>query len=66
MTVCESKVFYDTEFEATIAAAHKTYEWGEEMEAYQCKNHWHIAHVNPKLWGKYSRKRLAKRKGATD
>jgi len=44
MNVCDSKVMYDTEFEATLAAARK--DW--DAVPYQCKGtkHWHIAHKN--------------------
>lgn len=44
MNVCDTKVLYDTEFEATIAAAkHRT-----EMVIYKCGRHYHLTHANPK------------------
>lgn len=54
--VCASKVFYDGEFAATRAAAITEYKWRQEMEAYPCGNHWHIAHVNPKERNLFPRK----------
>lgn len=43
-TVCHSKRFYDTEFEAQVAAAHHNV----EMRAYRCPgtNHYHLTHVD--------------------
>lgn len=42
MNICDTKVFYDTEFEATISAAkHK-----EDMRIYQCGTHWHLTHAD--------------------
>ena len=56
-TRCDAKVFYDTEFAATVVAARRSAEWGEEMTPYQCGRHWHIAHKDPLLWGKKVSKR---------
>jgi len=56
MTICETKIFYDTEFEALHAAARKSRDWGESMIAYPCKGHWHIAHEDPEKWGKKPRR----------
>lgn len=53
--VCNSKVFYDTEFEAERAAAIVGYRRRQEFEAYQCGKHWHIAHSNPEERNKYPR-----------
>lgn len=46
MSVCDSKVFYDTEFEATRAAVKTEFAIGEAMEPYLCpgSRHWHITH----------------------
>lgn len=44
LTVCDTKIFYDTEFEAKIAAAKNRY---DEMVEYPCGTHWHITHANP-------------------
>lgn len=54
---CESKRFYDTEFEATIAAAKAGGVFGAEMEPYLCPHgtHYHIANTNIMLRGKYRR-----------
>lgn len=46
---CESKRFYDTEFEATIAAAKASGDFKAEMYAYRCGTHWHIANKNKQL-----------------
>lgn len=43
LSVCETKKFYDTEFEATIAAARHN----EDMVPYKCRRHWHITHADP-------------------
>lgn len=43
-SVCESKRYYDTEWEATIAAAHNK---SASMEPYACGSHWHITHKDP-------------------
>lgn len=44
MNVCDTKVLYDTEFEATVAAAkHRT-----DMIPYQCGRHWHLTHADPR------------------
>lgn len=38
---------YDTEFEATVGAAHATRDFGSEFIIYRCLLHWHIANKNP-------------------
>jgi hypothetical protein len=42
---CQVKKFYDTEFEATRAAAIASYDFQAELIPYHCPggNHWHIA-----------------------
>lgn len=50
---CDTKVFYDTEFQATVMAARASARWGEEMMAYKCGSHWHMAHVDTRLRGKH-------------
>lgn len=52
---CETKVFYDTEFQATVMAARASARWGEEMEPYKCGSHWHMAHVDIRLRGRHIR-----------
>ena len=47
LSVCDTKIFYDTEWEATLAAGRTEDKFGEEMEPYQCGSHWHITHKNP-------------------
>lgn len=47
ITVCQTKKFFDTEFEAVINAAKIEHKWNEEMVAYACGTHWHIAHADP-------------------
>lgn len=44
ITVCKTKVHYDTEFEATLGANKAEYKYGEEFVPYQCGPHWHITH----------------------
>lgn len=50
LTACDTKTLYDTEFEATIAAAHKFSQYGEEMVVYACNPsnlrlpHYHLTH----------------------
>ena len=46
-TVCQTKVHFDTEFEAERAASITSSNYGSEMMSYQCGPHWHITHVNP-------------------
>lgn len=53
MRRCKTKVRYDTEFQAIVVAARRSVEWGEEMEAYPCGNHYHIAHTDITLRGKH-------------
>lgn len=50
---CESKRFYDTEFEATIACAKAEGDFKAEMTVYRCGRHWHIANKNKELRSKY-------------
>lgn len=54
LTVCDTKTLYDTEFEAIIAAAKKSYRFDQEMVPYACyghggvsKPHWHLTHIHP-------------------
>lgn len=51
-TVCQTKKFYDTEFEANRAAAIAEYNLKQEFRAYRCHTHYHICHSNPKDWSK--------------
>lgn len=53
--VCRAKAYYDTEFEATIAAAKFGYKVDEEMTPYQCPRgkHWHITHIAQDKRGKH-------------
>lgn len=44
VSVCETKKFFDTEFEATLAAAHIL---DEEFVPYPCGRHWHLTHADP-------------------
>lgn len=44
---CETKKFYDTEFEAEIAASKTEGVTGEEMIPYPCGRHFHITHKDP-------------------
>lgn len=46
---CDSKRYYDTEFEAELGAAQTSYKYGAEMVPYRCGRHWHIANKNPEL-----------------
>lgn len=46
LSVCDTKVLYDTEFEAERAASIVGHKFGEEMKHYPCNRHWHIAHVD--------------------
>ena len=48
LTVCDTKEFCDTEFEADVLAAKATDKYGHEFKSYPCKNHWHIAHKDPR------------------
>lgn len=56
MERCKDKVRYDSEFQATVVAARRTAEWNEEMESYKCGNHYHIAHVDRALRGRFVKK----------
>lgn len=46
VTTCQTKVAYDTQFEAELAIAKVEEIWGDEMRAYQCWpwGHWHLTH----------------------
>lgn len=44
LKTCDTKVLYDVEFEAEIAAVKKTHQYGEEFKPYRCGKHWHITH----------------------
>lgn len=48
MTPCDTKKFYDTEFEANVHAAKTSGFTGHEMVPYRCGTHWHITHADPK------------------
>ena len=48
ITVCDTKKYYDTKFEAEIGAAKAGYKH-IEFVPYECGTHWHIAHKNPLL-----------------
>jgi hypothetical protein len=45
LSVCDTKVLYDTEFEAEIAARKYEHRYDTDMRHYRCGTHWHIAHV---------------------
>lgn len=47
LNVCDTKVLYDTEFEAEIAASKATGRFDEEFLHYRCGTHWHISHSDP-------------------
>ena len=47
ITVCQTKVHYDTEFEAILGANKAEFKYGEEFVPYQCGKHWHITHKDP-------------------
>lgn len=47
VSVCQTKMHFDTEFEAQRAAAIAEDKYGEEMMPYQCNWHWHLTHANP-------------------
>jgi hypothetical protein len=55
MNICNTKVLYDTEFEASRAAAIAEYRWGELMTYYPCGKHFHIAHKIKEERNKYPR-----------
>lgn len=63
MIVCDTKVFYDTEFEATVAAARKTVEHGVEMEPYPCYGHGGVSTPHFHLTHKYINHRRGAGKG---
>ena len=44
ISVCETKKFFDTEFEASLAAAKIT---KVEYIPYKCGYHWHLTHADP-------------------
>lgn len=46
---CQTKKFYDTEFEAEVYASKTEAYSGHEMIPYQCGTHWHITHADRKL-----------------
>lgn len=46
---CDAKKFYDTEFEATVAAAKTSSRFNTEMISYKHGRHWHIANKNKEL-----------------
>lgn len=47
MKSCDTKKFYDTEFEAEIAAAKFEGVTGAMMVPYKCGRHFHITHADP-------------------
>jgi hypothetical protein len=49
LTVCDTKQFCDTEYEAEILAAKATGKYGQEYVHYKCGTHWHITHQDPAL-----------------
>lgn len=49
---CDAKKFYDTEFEATIAAAKTSHIFSAEMVPYRHNSHWHIANKDKRLRSK--------------
>lgn len=49
VTVCQSKKFFDTEWEAQLAATRAEFKFGDEMKPYSCGAHWHITHADPEL-----------------
>lgn len=53
--LCDAKKFYDTEFEAEIAAAKSSHVYEAELVAYKCwyGNHWHVGNVDPTLRSKF-------------
>lgn len=46
-TTCQTKVHFDTNFEAERAASITSHRYGDEMMAYRCQQHYHITHVDP-------------------
>lgn len=50
---CDAKKFYDTEFEATIAAAKTSHRFDTEMVPYRHNSHWHIANKRKDLRSKH-------------
>lgn len=51
LRVCDTKILYDTEFEAEIAARKTEHRYGTQMHHYSCfgaggnyRPHWHVAH----------------------
>jgi len=46
---CESKRFYDTEFEAERAASIASHDFTAPMQHYRCGTHWHIGNVHKAL-----------------
>lgn len=51
-SVCSAKQHFDTEFEATRAAAIASYKYREEYIVYPCNNHWHLSHEDPHKRGR--------------
>lgn len=49
--LCDAKKFYDTAFEAEVAAAKSSFKFQADMTVYKCLegNHWHIANTDPSL-----------------
>lgn len=45
-SVCDTKVYFDTEFEAEISAAKVEAKHGGEFIPYRCGSHWHLTHKN--------------------
>lgn len=44
ISVCKSKKFYDSEWEAQQAAIRAEDRFGDELVPYQCGVHWHLTH----------------------
>jgi hypothetical protein len=53
MDHCKGKVFYDTEFQASVVAARREADWEKAMKVYPCGRHWHIASKYKEDRGKY-------------
>lgn len=58
MISCRTKKHYDTEFEATVAAAKSEIQFRAEMIPYSCGSHWHISHRDPSERGRYKKRYL--------
>lgn len=52
---CETKVMYDSEFQAIVVAARRSADWGADIIPYPCGRHWHIANADPTKRNKHTR-----------